>query len=200
MAFREATFLAAGPASERSRSGAEVVMAEALRLDIEPPSHGWATVRLSAPGVALEFTASYTPRDSISDLAWAAAGVLAGRPEQVVTWNTEPIEYEFRFATTGGRTRLAARQFPDSRRQRGCQGCVVAVVEGDPVTVARALWRGLRRLQGSVAAEEFATAWLHSFPAATVEQLGKQVRRQAAQQKPEQEAPADVGGFDASPC
>ena len=61
-------------------------MAERLRLDIEAPAHGWAAVRLTAPGVALEFTASYTPRDSISDLARAAAQSLAGAPDQVVAF------------------------------------------------------------------------------------------------------------------
>jgi hypothetical protein len=104
-------------------------MAEGLRLDIEPPAHEWSTVRLTAPGVGLEFAASYTPRDSIGDLARAAAGLAAGLPEQVVTWNTEPAEYEFHFATAGGRTRLEVRQFPDNRRQRA--GAPASVVEGE---------------------------------------------------------------------
>ncbi len=77
-------------------------MVKGLRLDIEPPVHGWATVRLTAPGVSLEFAASYTPRDSIGDLARAATGLVAGEPEQVVTWNTEPLQYEFRFMIAGG--------------------------------------------------------------------------------------------------
>lgn len=154
-------------------------MAEGLRLDIGLPAHGWATVRLTAPGVALEFTASYTPRDSITDLARVAVGLIPGVPEQIVTWNTEPREYDFRFTTAGGRTRLEVRQFPDYRRQRGREGAVAAVIDGDTVAVARALWRGLRRLEGAVAAEEFATAWRHPFPTATIEQLGEHVRGQA---------------------
>ena len=76
-------------------------MTDGLRLDIEPPLAGWAMVRLTAPGVRLEFAASYTPWDSINQLAQATAGLLAGLPEQVVAWNTEPVEYEFRFATKG---------------------------------------------------------------------------------------------------
>jgi hypothetical protein len=171
-------------------------MTEGLRLEIGPPAHGWATVRLTAPGVALEFTASYTPRDSISDLARVADGLVAGVPEQIITWNTEPREYDFRFTTAGGWTRLEVRQFPDSRRQRGHGGTAAVVLEGGTVAVARALWRALRRLQGTVAAEEFAMAWRHPFPAATVEQLGEQVRVQAGQQPtglPEQPASADAG-------
>lgn len=151
-------------------------MAPGLRLDITPPVHGWATVRLTAAGADLEFAASYTPRDSIGDLASAAAGLVAGVPDQVVTWNTEPAEYEFRFETAAVRTRLEVRQFPDTRRQTGRPSDPVAVVEGNAVSIARALWRALRRLQGGVPAEEFAAAWGHSFPTAIVKRLGEQLR------------------------
>lgn len=158
-------------------------MAEGLRLDIEPPVHGCVTVRLTAAHATVQFAASYTPRDSISDVASTATELAAGVPEQVVIWNTEPAEYEFRFATDGGWTRLEVWQFPDHRRQR--TGGLATVVEGDAVTVARALWRGLRRLQGAMSAEDFAAGWRHPFPAAAVERLGEQLRRQAAREAPE---------------
>jgi hypothetical protein len=151
-------------------------MAEGLRLDIEPPAHGWAIVRLAAPGVALEFAASYTPRDSIADLAGASAGLAAGVPDQVVTWNTEPAEYVFRFVADGGRARLEVHQFRDDRGERARAGTPAAVIEGDALAIARALWRGLRRLQGAVPAEEFAAAWGHPFPSAIVARLGELLR------------------------
>jgi len=151
-------------------------MAEGLRLDIDAPARGWAAVRFTAPGVALEFTASYTPRDSISDLARAAAQALAGVPEQVVAWNTEPAEYEFRFVTSAGRTRLDVYLFPDARRLRRGVEAPTAVVEGEAPAITRAVWRALRRLQGSMQADEFAAAWGHPFPAATVERLGEGLR------------------------
>jgi hypothetical protein len=155
-------------------------MTERLRLDIDPPSHGWATVRLTAPGVAVEFVASYTPRDSVGDLARAAAGLAAGVPEQVVVCNTEPAEYELQFATASGWTRLQIRQYPDATRQRGRVVTPVGVIEGDAVAIARALWRGLRRLQGAMTAEEFSAAWGYPFPVMTVERLGEHLRGQAA--------------------
>jgi hypothetical protein len=155
-------------------------MAERLRLSIEAPAHGWAAVRLTAPGVALNFTASYTPRDSISDLARAAALTLAGVPEQVVAWNTEPVEYEFRFMTAAGRTRLEVYAFPDARRLRRGVEAPAAVVEGDAPAIARAVWRALRRLQGSMPADEFAAAWGHPFPAHTVGPLGEALRAEVA--------------------
>src|SRR4051812_4397165 len=81
-------------------------MVNGLRLDIEPAGSGWMTVRLTSADLALEFIASYTPRDSVRDLASAAAEFVAGAPDQVVTWNLEPVEYEFRFTVAGDRSRL----------------------------------------------------------------------------------------------
>jgi hypothetical protein len=75
-------------------------------------------VTLTAPGVESQFTASYAPFDSISNLAHAAVAVLAGVPEQVVIWNTEPEEHEFRFVTREARTRLTVHKYPDHRRRR----------------------------------------------------------------------------------
>ena len=153
-------------------------MASRLRMDVEAPAHGWTTIRLTVPGVQLEFTASYTPRDSIGDLARAASGLLAGLPDSVVIWNTEPVEYEFRFVVVGTRTRLEVHEFPDFR----CEGRDVVrplvAVEEDTSTVARALWRGLRWLQGAMPEEDFAASWRHSFPRDVVERLGDQLREQ----------------------
>lgn len=150
-------------------------MADGLRLDIEPPTHGWTTVRLTAPGFALEFVASYV-YDSIRDLAQGAARALAGEPDQVVAWNTEPIEYGFRLKTEAGRTRLEVYEFPDHRRSRIVQKAPLAVVEGETLGITRAIWRGLRRVQGTVPAEEFAAAWGRPFPDADVERLGESLR------------------------
>ena len=169
-------------------------MASGLRLDIEPLAHhGWATVRLTAPAVAVEFVASYTPHDSITDLARAAAELAAGSPEEVVAWNTEPTEYDFRFTTAGGVTRVQVREFPDHRRGRGCSGAPVAEVAGETAAVARALWKGLRRLQGAtVTAEAFAAWWGHPFPAGPVGRLGDLVRGRPGPTRP--------AGGPAVPC
>src|SRR5579884_444051 len=157
-------------------------MVKGLRFDLEPPSHGWATIRLTAPDVQLEFAASYTPRDSLGDLAHAAAGLLAGLPERIVAWNTEPVEYEFRFATRSGRTRLEVHQYPDSRRRW-------RVVEDATLVIVRAIWRGLRRLQGATTTETFAAAWGHPFPSSTVEQIGKELHGETAQKGTIEEEP-----------
>jgi hypothetical protein len=157
-------------------------MVKGLQLELEPPADGWVTVRLTAPDPTLELDASYTPRDSIGDLAQAASALVAGVPKQVVTWNTEPVEYDFCFSSTGGRTRLEVRQFPNHRRQRGRDGALVAVAEDVTGTLVRAVWRALWRLQGAVSAEAYVRSWRHPFPTGTVERLGAQIKALAAQQ------------------
>jgi hypothetical protein len=158
----------------------EMAMSDGLRLDIEldieSSLNGWATVRLTVAEVCLEFIASYTPRDSIGELAQAAAGLLAGVPEQIVVWNTEPEEYEVQFSATGGRTQLKVRRYPDYRRRGRHIEALVASVDDDTIRIVRAIWRGLRRLCGAVTAEEFVASWGHPFPAATVERIGDQLR------------------------
>jgi hypothetical protein len=147
-----------------------------MRLDIEPPVHGGAKIRLTAEGIDLEFLTSYVPYDSIGDLARATVDMLTGLPEQVVTWSLEPAEYDFRFVTADGRTRLQVYQYPDHRRRWRRREVPVATVEGDTVNIARAIWRGLRRLQGAVPAEAFAAAWRGPFPSAAVERIGELLR------------------------
>ena len=146
-------------------------MAE-FRLDIELLSHGWATVRLTLPNWEIEFVASYTPRDSISDLANATAGLISGIDRHVVIWNTEPMKFEFRIVTEDARTQFEVYQYSDSRQRMPDDDSPIAVFIGDRAIIARSLWRGLRRLQGSVSLEEFATSWRHQFPVETVERIG----------------------------
>lgn len=150
--------------------------AKGMRWNIEPPVHGWATIRLTAEGVNLEFVTSHVPYDSIGDLARATVDMLTGLPEQVVTWSLEPVEYDFRFATADGRTHLQVYQYPDERRRWRRREVPVATVEDDTVSIALAIWRGLRRLQGAVTAEEFAEAWRSPFPSKAVERIGELIR------------------------
>src|SRR5262249_55895543 len=89
-----------------------------LRFDIEPPKHGWALVRLTAPGVSFECDASYTPRDSITDLVWAISALLAGEPDIVVTLNTEPEEFDFDFQCSAEVVRLEISRSPNHYRSR----------------------------------------------------------------------------------
>ena len=139
-------------------------MASPLRLDIDPPAHGWTVIRLTAPGVDLTFDASAIPRDSIGDLAAAVRLIAAGGGSPHVVWNSEPVEHEFRFRVIGDRVRLDVFRFPDMRRPGPSGADPIASIEGDRMDVARALWRGLRRLHGGVRAGAYEQAWGHRYP------------------------------------
>ncbi len=151
-------------------------MGDGLRLDMELPTPGIVTIRLSGRAAKLDLTCTSIPDDSIGDLARAATGLLAGEPEQVVVWNDNPQQYEFVFTSTCGRTRLEVRAFPGRVRSRLRPETPVTAVEADTVEFARAIWRGLRRLQGALSEEEFLGRWHHPFPTATVERLGEQLQ------------------------
>jgi hypothetical protein len=149
-----------------------------LRLDISLPEHGWATISLKIRDVELAFPASYTPCDSIGDLARAAGALVTAGSEQVVTWKSEPVEYEFRFMIAGDRTRLEVRSFADRRRTMPGPQPIMAF-DGEATAIASVIWRSLRRLEGAIAHDDFAAAWGHPFPHATVERLGQELRRAA---------------------
>jgi hypothetical protein len=151
-------------------------MEEKLRFDIDPPEHGWAAVRLRAPAVSVDIDASYTPRDSITELASAASALLAGLPTATVRWNTEPREFDFDFKKLGELVRLEVREFQNHWRGRSIIGKLVAVIESDVLTVVIAIWRGLRRLQGHMSVSDFSVAWRHEFPTSIVDRLSEQLR------------------------
>jgi hypothetical protein len=146
-----------------------------LLLRIGPPDHGWVSIQLTVPGVDLRFVASSIPNDSIGDLAQAASALVVGLLDQNVIWNTEPEIYGFSFRGTGQQVQFVIQRFPDARRRT--PGLPVAAVNSNAETIARTVWRTLRRLQGTVPAEEYARSWGHPFPNETVERLGAALRR-----------------------
>lgn len=149
------------------------LMVSQLRLDFLPPSRGWMPVILTAGADRLEFSASYTPRDSVCDLARLVSALLHGETSQTISWYTEPLRYEFRFETKGQRTRLEVFQFPDHRQE---DGRVVLIVEEETQVLGLSLWRSLRRLQGQVATAEYEAEWGHPFPGDVVEQIARRIR------------------------
>ena len=147
-------------------------MPSPVRLNLQAPSRGWMDVVLTVGETRLEFSASYIPSDSVRDLAEAVSGLLRGVKDQTVSWNTEPIRYEFRFTTTGQHIRLEVYQFADHRQSGGV--AVAAVVEETRV-LCLALWRTLRRLQGQLSEAAYATAWQHPFPSEVVRRITSQL-------------------------
>jgi hypothetical protein len=78
----------------------DTIMPDRFHARFELPAVGSLPVTLTANGDSLSFIASHTPYDSLSDLVTALISiVLTSSVDISVRWNTEPVEYEFRFAT-----------------------------------------------------------------------------------------------------
>ena len=144
-------------------------MTERIHVQFERPRSGWMRARLRAGPSHLEVWASYTPHDSISDLAGALSLILKGGPEAHVFWNEEPSGYEFRFVAEGSNVRLAVLSHADSRRTAG--GKEVLAVEGDRQGVCLPFWRALRRLESFLPPDEYEAAWSHRFPHAKMRDI-----------------------------
>ncbi|MCK6470272.1 MAG: hypothetical protein L6R28_00885 [Planctomycetes bacterium] len=148
-----------------------VVSVRGWRLDIASPEHGTAEVKFEAPGLHFHIWASYTPFDSIGDLARTALLFFLNKDgERVVAWNTEPVQYELRFATAALRTRVELHEFADHRRPGKSEP--KASAEADTYTVAHTLWLGLNRLQAAAPPEVYEKTWRHPFPTEEVDRLG----------------------------
>ena len=143
-----------------------------LKFNIDFPANGWANVTLIASGVEIQFTASYTPRDSISDLVRAVSAGIHGDPEFVVSWHCEPAIVDFRFANGNGLTRLQIHKFLDRLQKQNRQSDkLVTVFEGKTQAFYRAIWRGLRRLQTAQTKEQYEAGWRYSYPAESMNRL-----------------------------
>ncbi len=152
-----------------------------IQVEIAAPQHGWATVTLSFADAEVTFPASYTPYDSIGLLASAIVQVVDGVSEVKVPFNTEPDQYDLRFSTDAGSTRIELLSFPFGRRRSPAgdkmAGECVAAFTGDTHTACRPFWMALRSLQGAVPLDAYERDWRHSFPAAEVARLTEHFRR-----------------------
>jgi hypothetical protein len=109
--------------------------------------------------------------DSLSQLAQALIVLLAAEGSAIVAWDTEPTEYEFRFAASGDAARFEIVEFADSRRLQG-QGSTVFVMDGSRREVVLPFWRALRTLQSDAGFEQ---GWGSPFPSRDVRLLGEQL-------------------------
>lgn len=94
-------------------------MAERLRFDVRHEKHGWLWVSLAWDDFATEFPASHVPCDSVGQLAQAMLTLLTYDGPVTVVWNTEPVEWEFRFRRSGPQAELCVWEFEDGRRRTG---------------------------------------------------------------------------------
>ena len=71
-----------------------------FHINFEGPEHGWLRIRIQAHGDEIDMTASYTPYDSITELAAALNRILNGSEVEEVHINEEPQESLLRLTSS----------------------------------------------------------------------------------------------------
>lgn len=129
-----------------------------FRIGFSPPAHGWIQLALHSDEQSLSVLISYTPFDSLEELARALLVFLETGRRTVARINSEPDTFSVVFES-GARARSLRLEVRSTQR--------VFIHEGDVAHVARAVWRSFRKLETQFVPEE----WLHAFPKKLVEQL-----------------------------
>jgi hypothetical protein len=152
----------------------DTIMPDRFRVRFELPARGSLPVTLTANGDSLSFLASHTPYDSLSDLVTALISiVLTDSVDISVRWNTEPVEYEFRFATEGSDISLRVIQWPDWTRVRENSQSALTV-RGSQMEIVLPFWRGLRHLESQASSR---WEWQYLFPERDMRKLDKHIHR-----------------------
>ena len=123
--------------------------------------------------------ASYVPCDSVADLANALALILKGGPEATVSWNEEPIRYDFRFSQSRDGVHVVVMRLRGSGRPSN-GGDELLSERGTALDIVRSFWRALRRLESSMPPDEYHAAWGYSFPAAKVKEITALIKQAEA--------------------
>lgn len=140
------------------------------------PRVGWSHVGVECGDFTWQFLASNSPWDSIAELADAALGMLAGQPMTQARFHIEPGAFVFRFTRTRTTSRFELLEYMDPRLRRPAHSEPIYIFEASKEAMAGAIWRSLRRLEGSVKADVYQAEWKHPFPAAAVRHLGDAIR------------------------
>ena len=72
-----------------------------LQINIEPPSEGWLRIRIAGPNGEARLCASYTPRDTFSELVHAVGTLYRYGDDQTVLVNEEPEQVELKLLKRG---------------------------------------------------------------------------------------------------
>jgi hypothetical protein len=148
-------------------------MSEEFRVSFESPQCGWMSVSLEARGARLVTSVAHAPYDSLVELMNALVSLLEGREREVVRWNREPEELDFRFDARDGEVGLEVLRYADHRR---ASASIVFAVRAAKEELCGAFWRELRGLRRRCETDEFEQNWRRPFPEAELRRLTETFR------------------------
>jgi hypothetical protein len=150
-----------------------------IRIKFATVLHGWMPIGIYLDSESLNFIASYTPRDAISELARSLLCFLTTNGTYIVTFREGPAQYDFSFTREGERGKFKVIRYsdywgPDYKREPATGEELISVSEGF-INIALPFWRGLRELKSRVEREGYEEQWRWPFPHNEVEQLDQKL-------------------------
>jgi hypothetical protein len=147
-----------------------------MRVDLASPEHGWMQITVRVDDQEVAMRASYLV-DTITELAYAALDLIEQRPTRAVLVYGEPATHRVRLDGDGDEARLTISLHRDLEPARGAEPGEVRLIAQLPrVAIARAIWSGLRRIEGELGREVIERAMQTRWPVAVIAQLGERVR------------------------
>jgi hypothetical protein len=150
-------------------------MNQKLRVSLESPQHGFMSLRLSSGKDSFVAVVSHEPYDSLTDLIEALCKVLTGDGEEIVKWNSEPEEYDFKLAARDDSVNLDIIRYPDHHRLDAVSSTVFSF-HGSKLDACLPFWKELRGLRRRIAQDEFDRQWRREFPEREMQELTKRIR------------------------
>jgi len=114
-----------------------------IKVQHEPPSHGWLRLQLDVAGHSVSIDASDVPNNPVQELVEALDQAASGT-ESCVWWHLEPDGYFMHFTPTEKEIELRLHFAPRSERSRSQE---VFAVRGSRAEVLLPFWRFLREFQ-----------------------------------------------------
>lgn len=149
-----------------------------VRLDLGTPEHGWLPLTLSIGGGVIECRASYVA-DTLADLAYCALDLLEGRPARAVIFFEEPDATRVGFdELPGDMISVTVTRHRDLlQASNASRGTPVMASTASREEIARAIWSGMRRLEGGIGIAGIEAGWQRPYPAKEVAQLGERLEK-----------------------
>jgi hypothetical protein len=140
-------------------------VATGLKVRIAPPENGWLDVTIRGRAVTVSFTASYTPHDSVTELATALVRLVEFGASSEVMWNQEPGTVRIAVGRRGAIAQLRIEVLAEPER------AVLLMHEASAAEIAIPFAVALDALRNVMVDEHYEASWRHPFPHAAVDTL-----------------------------
>ncbi|APR78871.1 Hypothetical protein A7982_04218 [Minicystis rosea] len=140
------------------------------RVHFEPPRAGWSRMIVISGSDRIELDASYTPRDSLGELAGSLLALLQSNSEANVAFNAEPAVTVLKLLPIGDQVELRLER---SSRHGGHEDTATLMLRrrASKREAVLAFYRPFRVLQRVVSPDLYEREWRHAFPARALERI-----------------------------